>query len=361
MKIRCSVLGQSNSILNDGYFDYFAKHPSIEITRHGRLGASPSLLAPYFCEDAFFKDAEYCIIDLCVVDQVMNWAQAVDLYSIAQWLEWLVHQARFAGCQPVFLLIPHEASVTTYSPVMHLYRSVAEQQECYFLDMAAIIHDEMKRTGNPAKHYYRDSDHPSPEISKRIAEVLADFLVNMSGHSQTVRKVAAYIRNFEKLDIAQHATPEALVRRGNSLVKLDFIRLEENMVLEIPCGSIERISGFMINAAKSYRKLSIQGDRRIVKNVCINQNSGSSEFRPQIVPLMSPIRDYQGKITLSLAKNSEEVTEVSFSAKEPTGQIPDSVEISALIVERTPSMINYSTSVPVYKDIRQLSSETLPA
>lgn len=352
MKIRCSVLGQSNSILTEGYFDYFSKHPSIEITKNGRLGASPSLLAPYFCEDSFFLDADYCIIDLCVIDQVMNWAHAVDLYSIAQWLEWLVHQARFAGCQPVFLMIPHEASITNYSPVLHLYRSIAQQQECYFLDMAAIIKDDMEKTGNAAKHYYRDNNHPSPQTSKLIADLLADFLLDTHNTFKPARKVTAFIRNFERVDILPFASADAVVHRENSLMSMDFIRLEEGRAIEIPCGQIERIHGVMVNAAYSFRKLKIVGRNQVTKNLCIYKSNNASDFRAQLIPLLSPIRDFQGKISLSIAKNDEEVSEPTYQAQEPTNQTPSIIEISGLVIERTPSMINYTATIPPQKSIQ---------
>jgi hypothetical protein len=79
MTIKCAVVGQSNTLTLNGFFKALNETENVEIVRTARLGASPSVIGPYYIDDDFFNGCDYCIIDFCVVDMTAISYKKADL------------------------------------------------------------------------------------------------------------------------------------------------------------------------------------------------------------------------------------------------------------------------------------------
>jgi hypothetical protein len=64
----CVVVGQSNSVLKEGFASFLGSSQGMTMIKRGSLGASSAIVGPYFIQPGFCRGFEYCIIDLVMFD-----------------------------------------------------------------------------------------------------------------------------------------------------------------------------------------------------------------------------------------------------------------------------------------------------
>ncbi len=192
---KCIVIGQSNSIIQDGFVDHLKNSGKVELIKMARIGASPSLICPYFIREGFFQKSKFAIFDLMVIDQTYLWRGIGEMYSISKWLEYAIHRCKSEGCIPIFLMIPPKTIVPSIeNPVRQIlpafYRAIAFDNGCPFLDMLDGLHELRMKSPEAFEAAYRDGNHPSAHISSSIANAIIAFMDQAIENQKSTRTIS---------------------------------------------------------------------------------------------------------------------------------------------------------------------------
>jgi hypothetical protein len=333
--------------MEDGFLWHLRMHPDISLRSTGLLGACPSALGPYsISSDLFFQDCDYCLIDLCVIDLTVIDLKAADLLSIAQWVEWIGHMARRNGCEPVFVLIPVIEYAARPHPVFDLYEAIIRRYGFPFLDVRDLIRNLTGGDGAAFGALYKDGAHLGNAISRTVAATLMEFFRADSRDEHREVDTTFAFKEFRRLNLAQLAESHVTrVSLKTGLIAFEGIELTAQAPIEIDVGPIEKVHAVMVNAARSFRKVAFDGDERVVKNL---------HFRPyfpvpleaRLTPIITPLRDRRGKLTLSIAADDAAMDELTMHEYPIEEGAPGSVELSDLLVETGTRVQRYRAKMP---------------
>ncbi|WP_157817281.1 hypothetical protein [Bradyrhizobium sp. SK17] len=342
--MRIAILGQSNSILKEGFFNKFLdRHQPIDVVSTGRVGASPSLLGPYFADRAFFRNAEFCIVDMCAIDFSLLSAGAIGLYDVVKWIEWIGHSAKRNGCEPIFVCIP----VSTVEYSKHLISnciSVFERNEWFYLDVRDCIAQLLEGgTGRP-ETLYKDPSHPGVELSELIADSLKELIDEIRAMPMVAVDRMFPITRFEVINLQDRlAAPVANYK--TSLIEFRGVRLERGKSYELKLGGISALSGMMLNSAACKGVLEIEGDRKFNKNLRLRAYH-PTPVEVRLVPICKPLRDADGTIALTVVDGAATESDTTFhSTKAPEDDL-GFVEASEIMVERGYDLFTYGSRRP---------------
>lgn len=343
MSLSISILGQSNSILKAGFFQKFLDaDDTIEVTSAGRIGASPSLLGPYFAQGDFFKGSEFCIVDTCVIDFSLLSANAIDYYDVVRWVEWIGHSAKRANCEPVFVCIP-VSDINASRTIISACISVCQKQDWYYLDVRDVIAAVVKSKNVDAKELYADGSHPAEFLSGVIATHLGNFLTKIRTAKTAKCKRTFAFTAYDRVPLKDQiaGTPAEYSSR---LIAFSGVRLERGETYPIHIGSDSSIRGLMVNSAACKSVLSIEGDRTFHKNLRLKPYHPTN-FEARLIPICRPIRDHQGMVRLSLTSQDVSMSDVTLhSSKDENNE--GFIEVADLVVERGYDLVTYTTTRP---------------
>ncbi len=345
MELRCAILGQSNSIKRDGFLYAVLNDPGIIVTRLGRLGASPSVIGPYFADDDFFATSDFCIIDLCVVDHsALAWS-ALDLYQIMQWVDWIGHKARKNGCQPIFVLIPPD-DIASANPLLSVYHAIIRRNAYFYLDVRDLVAELAARDGATVASLYADGSHPGPQLSAIIGTTILAFLRGAARIAYRPVRVTFPLKTFRNVHLADDAgRPGKVVEYRNSFMAMRGVRIEPGDCAVIRTGEIDALHGILVNAACCRSKVAIEGSSRVVKNLNLRPY-GDSEFEARMLPVCTPLRDCNGMVSITLAAEEAIVGERSMEEMSQAVAGLRRVEIAALVVETGTRLVTYDAAWP---------------
>ncbi|GKQ49704.1 hypothetical protein [Bradyrhizobium sp. Ce-3] len=343
MSMSISILGQSNSILKAGFFQKFLDaDDTITVKSAGRIGASPSLLGPYFAQGDFFQGSEFCIVDPCVIDFSLLSANAIDYYDVLKWIEWIGHSAKRANCEPVFVCIP-VSDINASRTVISACISVCQKNDWYYLDVRDIIATVAKSRNVDAKELYADGSHPAEFLSGVIATHLGNFLTKIrTAKTETCKRTFAFTA-YERVSLREQIQ-SAPVDYSSRLIAFSGVRLARGERYPIYIGSDASIRGLMVNSAACKSVLTIEGDRTFHKNLRLKPYHPTN-FEARLIPICKPIRDHQGGVTLSLTNQDVRISDVTMhSFKEDNDE--GFIEAADLVVERGYDLITYAATRP---------------
>lgn len=346
MTVRCAVLGQSNSLAKSGYLGFLSAHPHVEIVRSAGLGASPSVIAPFFVDDGFFRDCDFCVIDLSVVDVPACQRMAYHYRSIVCWAEWMCHMARKNGCQPLVLAIPLSHLVFSDHIVVRLYREVCHALQCHYLDVGDLVRLMPGVGAAEAVALYKDPSHPGERLSRIMGDTIAAFLQEAAGRTLPRRETTYAFRDMQVLNLADLAAPSVeRVSHASSLLSFRGVRLLRGERIALRTGRIDGVHAIMVNAARSHARIALDGDRRIVKSLNLAPYAPVA-LEARLVPVASTLRDAGGMLGLALAEPGEPATEATMQELDVLPEGRDIVEVSDILVERGTRLLTYISGVP---------------
>lgn len=346
MTVKCAVLGQSNSLTKAGYLSFLSAHPHIEIVRSAGLGASPSVIAPFFVDDEFFRGCEFCVIDLSVVDVPACQRMAYHYRNIVCWAEWVCHMARKNGCQPLVLAIPLSHLMFSDHVVVRLYREVCHALQCHYLDVGDLIRLMPGVGATEAVALYKDPSHPGEQLSKVMGDTIAAFLQAAAGCTLPRRETTYAFKAMQVLNLDDLAAPSVeRVSYASSLISFRGVRLLRGERIKLHTGRIEGIHAVMVNAARSHARITFDGDRRIVKSLNLAPYAPVT-FEARLVPVASTLRDARGQMEMALAGQDEPTTEATMQELDAFPENRDFVEMSDILVERGTRLLTYISGIP---------------
>jgi hypothetical protein len=342
MSTKIAVLGQSNSILGAGFFNKFLeRHQPIEVVAAGRVGASPSIIGPYFARHSFFRGAEYCIVDMCAIDFSLVSGGTIGLYDVIRWLEWIGHSAKKAGCEPIFVCIP-VSNIDAAKLLISTCISLFERNEWFYLDVRTCIRTLLQGSDRRAEDLYRDPSHPGVELAEFTADALAKLIEQIKETEMTVVDRVYPLIKFDVINL-QERIKDHLVSYETSLIRFNGVRLERGKSYTIETGDITAVSGMMVNSAACKGVLSIHGDRAFHKNLRLRPYH-PTQFEARLVPICKPLRDDNGRLTLSTAAGPVGESDVTFHSTQSLDDDLGYVEIADMIVERGYDLFTYSAT-----------------
>lgn len=343
MKPRIAVIGQSNAILSTGFVHKLAAIEGLEIGNMARLGASPSILLPFFATPTFFAGHDFAIFDLAIIDQGFLWAGALDPYSIVRWLEYGIHQAHAAGCIPILLVIPHRAVIppgglADQVPLLQqLYRSVALHNDAVCFDLFESMCALARQSPAALDDAYADNDHLSQGFSALVAEHLTAFVDRFPRNSLATRTITVAQPVMERLRLAESWTGNRIVRRESALLSSDFCVIAPGEIMALSTGPVARIHGALINRAGCTGMLRLDGSETMIKGLGTLRDS-DHDFVAQAVSFLSTVHDGDGMVTLRIPDSIHTPTEPSWQAADEPEK---ALEIAELLVERATHPFSY--------------------
>lgn len=341
--IPCSIIGQSNSILGTGFAAKLFGSNQVKLAKSGRLGGSPSLIAPYFAKGDFMSDAPFCLIDTCIIDYSCVGGQFISYADIVDAMEWVGHKARMNGSCPIFLILPVEFFIFRDEPFLRLYRDILERSSHYFLDfrdvaMARFPMDIKDKTG-----LYRDGAHPGEKLSEAVAEVLAKFMTDFSRFPQRAMDIEAIVPNYDVINVQQTLRSDnKRIDHCNSMIEFHGIEIDDAHPAIIEAGNCSRVNGFVANAARSTSDLSL-GDGTFVKSMKLLPYS-NAQLEARLVPLRARHVSCGDKLRLAISDGSVRPESTFRSQPEVPG--PAITQISDVIVERGRDHLKYRARIP---------------
>ncbi len=342
MIVSCAVVGQSNSIIRDGFVDLLRRRGTVSIERMGRIGASPSILAPFFMSDEFLSGCDYCLLDFCVVDAAGIEGGTYSSQQSLLWAEWACHQARRHGCEPILVMIPLSHEIGGSSALVRMYREMAGRLRCHFLD-AGEVAVRLRGAGGGAA-LYADASHPGEALSQAMAAILERFMLEARGARQAAR-VRAVVRRVERLSVAALADGATAIRRPGSLVSFVGVDVMRGAALRLRTGAFGGLIGVLVNAAACTHDAAFTGSRRVVKRLTLRPYS-RTEFEARLVPFGVPLGDGDGWLGVSASRAGEAWEDDTLQAVRG-GIMPYRVEIADLLVERGVETVAYEAGVTV--------------
>lgn len=338
----CAVVGQSNSIIQGGFVDRLRRMGGVSVERMGRIGASPSILAPFFMTEAFLSGCAYCVLDFCVVD-----AAGIEdgTYSYARsllWAEWACHQARRHGCVPILVMIPRAHEIGGRAPLVERYREMAGRLGCHFLDAGAVA-GRLLRAGGEA--LYSDAAHPGAALSQAIAAILERFMLERRERRlERVRaEVRAEVRRVERISVAELAAGARVITRPDTLVSFRGVDVMRGEALRLRTGAFGELIGVLVNAAGCTHDGVFAGSRRVVKRLTLRPYS-RTEFEARLVPFGVRLGDGDGWLAVSGSAAGERWEDDTMQAV-AGGIMPYRVEIADLLVDRGVERVTYERGV----------------
>jgi hypothetical protein len=341
MNKRVAVIGQSNAILGHGFVHQLGRQPGVELGNMARLGASPSILLPFFATRDFFAGHDLAIFDIAIVDQGFLWAGAVDPYSIVRWIEHGIAHAHAAGCLPVLLAIPHRAVIPAEAgaPVpmlQQLYRSVARKHGALCFDLFDEIVRRSGGDGAALDAIYSDHDHLSEAFSTEVAERIVGMAERIPAEGIERQPRLGFLPVYDRIALSSAEGARA-ERLESTLLASDFAVLETGETLTVETGAVERVAGVLLDRAGSDGKLRLIGRETAVKAVGTEAES-ELPFVAQLVPLLGDLLDRDGSITIEAAEADAAVTEPSWQRKDGGD---GKLRLSELLVERRAQLLNF--------------------
>ena len=328
-----------------GYASFLSSSGEVSILRTACLGASPSVIAPFFVDDNFFIGCEFCIIDLSVIDQVSTSWLAYDMNSVIRWMDWVCHMSRRNRCQPIILVIPLLQNVRGENVPIRLALEVATRLECFYLDARELARSAVEGGSLSAEDLYSDAAHPNAAFSNQISRAILNFFKrNEISYQNEAQQIA--LERVGILKLKDHApAPFRRVNYTNQLFSFSGIRLNLGEAVEIRTGTIYALHAIMVNSARSNCKILIEGNRSVVKSINLKPFL-SGEFEARLVPFRSPMRDKEGMLRIAVAPDYAPSCDRTMQEQVEFLPGPRFCEISEILVDTGFIKTDYVAQIP---------------
>ena len=363
-RIRCAVVGQSNSILSYGYAAHLTAMPDIDVASVGRVGMSSALLGPFFVQPGFCAGLDFCLIDLAMFEHSVkdNRGGRYDFAALRRYLRHVMHVARADGCCP--LLIAFSPAVSErdgrwHSPlqqpseITELHREVAGTEGCPILDWTEFMQVQLERDpGLTCKDFYTDlperpgevdGSHPKSAWQAELAVFLRRY---MTWHLATPRpevEVVADLSLFRPVFLADVAPDRPVVHRTSGILSRRFVTLQDGDGVASPAADDERLAGYAININACSAFAWFAGDPAVVKDLHFPASLRGGSFRYHIAPVFRDCGPREGRFGISAAGDGPATEEGILRPGTAEQAEPDRIEIEAVVLERFVPGLRYVT------------------
>ncbi len=330
---RICLIGTSNSIYRDGYAGAVEDDDRvISLTRYS-MGASPSIIIPYFGSDINFKDFDTVIFETAINDRNYYKHGSIRKEQIRSFIEWGIQKATGSGCNVALLVMPSRKGMLGPTISGMIYQKIASETGAVFLDGYDFTKTFSLATETQINDLFIDDFHLKKPIARKLGRVLLDKILapkrvrtSFISHGDKYYKIGA-----------ESISAVNVVRRSNSLMSEAFIELNgkhDQMLVRITPG--HEIVGIVYNASKTSGKLRISSSKNTCVKLVTTKYFGSPKDMLLIAcPLIEGVvAGEDGLVRLAAADPGETATETSRFERHAE-QISDSgqFEIACLIAK----------------------------
>jgi hypothetical protein len=261
-------------------------------------------------------------------------------YEISRIVEYLIHVIRADGCQPVILNFTPQWAPLKLTNVGETYLGIARYHRCPYFNFLSYLRSRYGLGADLIAEAYSDSNHPTGEVQREVAHLLADFMIKDAETDREMRFISA------SSPIYKVATPFAIdkevevIRKSNSLVEGEFYKFKSTGAARFQLGNCEFVRAFVINAAASQGAVLFSGRCNVVKDLSSGSEPTETELRVQVAPVFADLQGREGIVSVSLT--SDQATEAHVSDPANERSWPQQLEIACLILESDPQPVHYS-------------------
>ena len=323
--MRVCVIGTSNAIYKDGYCGAIADDPRVSYFRKYCIGASPSIIIPYFAGMIDFADFDFVVFDTAINDSNYFKYGSIRKDQIRQFVEFGVNEAARAGCRPALLVMPSLKRFAKPTMARIIYSRIAAENDAVLLDGFTFAEDRAATSGGDLGSLLLDDFHLRKDIAREVGTLLVD---RMAGKLQAKLPTQPAKSRFYSIRLADHFPS---VERSTSLAASRMVRLgHAPMQLSVPPG--HEVAGIVYNAAKTSGAIRI--GPQVVKSLWTKYVGTPKDLLTIMAPVIakSPV-DASGRLTLQLAAAEDPITEASrFEHFAPPPTLTSVVEVETLIM-----------------------------
>jgi hypothetical protein len=323
--MRVCVIGTSNAIYKDGYCGAIADDPRVSYFRKYCIGASPSIIIPYFAGKIDFADFDFVVFDTAINDSNYFKYGSIRKDQIRQFVEFGIHEAVRAGCRPALLVMPSLKRFAKPTMARIIYTRIAAENSAVFLDGFTFAGQLAAETGVELGSLFLDDFHLRKDIARQVGTLLVDQMA-ASRHTPLPGQLAQ--SRFYSIELAEHFP---WLERSTSLASSRLVQLQGTpMHLSVPPG--HEVAGIVYNSAKTSGAIRIGSD--IVKSLWTKYFNAPKNLLTIMAPVIAknPV-DASGRLAIQLASPEDAITEASrFEHFAPPPSLSAVVEVETLIM-----------------------------
>jgi hypothetical protein len=323
--MRVCVIGTSNAIFKDGYCGAIASDSRVTKFEKYCIGASPSLIIPYFCEKIDFSLFDFVVFDTAINDANYYKYGSMRKDQIRQFLEFGIHCATKSGCKPVLLVMPSRRSFSKPTMSRVIYNKVAAENGLPILDGFDFSVEFSKRNNVELGSLFADDFHLEKSVARVIGNLLVDKMENFPKGEMPDVKLKSRFYSVKMADFYSSR------KRSTSIASANLVEATENpMIFEIPSG--HEVAGVVYNSSKTSGSLRI--GEGIVKSLWTKYYGNAKDLLMIMAPVVG--KDPVGKngtLAVSLATTEDSVSETS-RFEHIRADVPEtlSVELESLVI-----------------------------
>jgi len=339
-----NVIGQSNTILQEGFISKLIGMGGHQLSRSARMGASPSTATPFLVDASFFSGVDFCLVDTCVMDFALCENGSFDLFYVGEYLKYIGHLARMSGCEPVFIIIPSSTHLDRISinPVYNYYMSLLADGGYLYFDVRDLARSVLEKSGGKLDDYYTDPSHPGPQLSSDIANVINIALSTLSLSDEFIFRTDT-VPVYKRL-LLPDLIPACVerVEHESSLLQFRGVKLKERHRYKIHSGPFEDLSGFLINSAACFRNLKIITDQEYVVTASVKMSQGY-KFFSRVINISRKIANTSQSFEIEVVGRDETPNELKWGCQKELDSDNNFIEISEILVRTGRQNVGYLT------------------
>jgi hypothetical protein len=271
--MRASLIGTSNAIRKGGYSQALADSDIISDFWRGTFGKSSPLVFSLFGADLDRREDDVVLIELCVNAAVMLGSKQ-DARGLAEDTPEnvrssfcdLIERCLLKGKVPIFVVWPClQAFGFPEAPIFGIIQEVIEKYAIPWFDGYALLRRIMaaKGTIEPGGFFY-DKSHIAAPIAYEIGKELPSLMQRaLEARSQNGSAQSIGVRNdvLQLAPLAQVGSHKVVIRI-TSIMKLNFLRLQEGEAISFDLQSGSQVVGLCFDASTSHGVLEINDEER---------------------------------------------------------------------------------------------------
>jgi len=261
--LRICLIGTSNSVFKDGYAKGISTHPSVKHLTKLSIGASPSIIIPYFLTDHEIDEFDLIIFETAINDRNYYINKSINSSQIYQFIKWGIFKAAKAKTKVALLIMPTKTAFDWETISEKIYKNISIQSDCFLFNGFDYIRNSSSLGGVPIYKHFKDEFHLHENIEFQLGRTFIDsFLRTKTNEPHIVKE-----QNYRKATFDKN---NSFIKRKTSLMEKHFNILDENNTMTIKLSKNEFICGISLNAAKSFGIIKIEGQKTIYKNINTN-------------------------------------------------------------------------------------------
>lgn len=329
--MRVCLIGTSNSIFARGYAAGIAETRGITFFKKHSMGASPSIIIPYFSAETNFKEYDWLVIDTAINDRNYYIHNSITPRQIREFLEYGICNALENECKPFLLLMPSLKGFGKKTISGDIYHKVAAEHSIPIFDGFKFIENYASLNDLKISECFKDDFHVLPEIAFKIGESVAQLLLS---HTDKMNVSKNLRKSIDYRVVKLSSFSNQFITRRNSLTQSELALFDSETKMTLDIKINESVCGVVYNSAKTNGNLKLSKIKKTIKQLTTKYLEKNKNLLIIAVPITGFARTKFGNLELSMSSENECVSEASrFSKYKPNNFYDRKLEIESIIIK----------------------------